>query len=457
MDRGFRRMAYTRYGSTCLVTVVASRKEAETVRDTLMGLVTRHGLATFQNAPPQGPRRGPLRGPLPKPGWAQDPWVPAPGHGAVPGRRVWGPRGAKGAGGASKPPATALTPWHPGGRGRLPVLPIPPVAALAREGVLFLGRRIVQRPPVMAAPASRAPRGPGPRDPEGPRRRAGVSLRVPVGALIDGLRSRGFFRGPGANPAQGKGFAAQRAFQPTAQRAVVNRRHGAILAVYRRVGRGLMAYYRRAANRRALGALLRGLTHSCALTLALKGKARRAAQAYRAYGPTLAVPGRPATALTWTPRRPSRCPWPQTRIRPEVPPRTRRPATPWASGSAHGGEAEAESGSEKAEAAPGSEPGSEPESEGAEAEGLTPGQALALDRVWSVKDTWTPRSGGRMVRKGPRPMASYLGLLVPFHRPRPTPRERPVVGRVPASNGPQRPRLGGPKGSKGPKGVGRVG
>ena len=280
---------------------------------------------------------------------------------------------------------TAPRPWRTGdgATGEVPVLAVPPVAACTRRGILFLGR-VVQ------------PWGPTPPPGREGAFRAGFAL--PTAALIDGLRSRGFFRAPGRGPGTAQGFAASPSFMPTAQRAVAYRPHARILAVYRRMGAALGAYYRRlgAGGRAALAALLRGLTHSCALTLALKYKRRSAAAAYAAFGPHLAVPGqagRPEASLALaTSAGRLQAAW------------TRAPSGPG------------------------------PDGLDPARDRITPGQALALDRVWSPRDLATPTSGGRLKARGPRPMASYLGVL------------RPPVRRL---KGPK-----APKGLQGPPGPG---
>jgi len=381
---GGARVAYVRHAHTVLVTGTGPRAEGVAVRAALQRALTAHLGVTFAlrdpfpslrglpRGPPKGPPRRPQGGPRRAP--PRDPWGPQPGARGMPGRRVprapGGPERGLRRGSAPGGPVTARRPWRTGdgATGEAPVLAVPPVVPCTRRGILFLGR-VVQ------------PWGPGaPGVGRGGALRAGFAL--PTAALIDGLRSRGFFRAPGRGPGTAQGFAASPSFMPTAQRAVAYRPHARILAVYRRVGTALGAYYRRvgAGGRAALAALLRGLTHSCALTLALKYKRPSAAAAYTAFGPHLAVPGhagRPEASLTL-----------------------------------------ATSAGRLAARRRG------PDGDG---DRVTPGQALALDRVWSPKDLATPVSGGRLGTRGPRPMASYLGVL------------RPPV-RSPGARGPRGPR-----------------
>ena len=364
------RVAYVRHAHRVLVTGTGPRAEGVAVRAALQQALTAHLGVTFALTDPSDPGPG---APAGSPS-ATDPWAPRPG---AEGPRALGPfrprsvRRGKGRGSAPAGPVTGRRPWRTGdgATGMAPILAVPPVVPCTRRGILFLGR-VVQpwgprRGPPRGARASREGGFPF---------RAGFAL--PTAALIDGLRSRGFFRAPGRGPGTAQGFAASPSFMPTAQRAVVYRPHARILAVYRRVGRALGAYYRRlgVGGRTALAALLRGLTHSCALTLALKTKRPSAAAAYAAFGPHLAVAG------------------PGGRFGPSL------------------SSLSLATSAKRLSARRARRGGPDPDSEG---DRVTPGQALALDRVWSPRDLATPTSGGRLRTRGPRPMASYLGVLRP--------------------------------------------
>lgn len=107
-----------------------------------------------------------------------------------------------------------------------------------------------------------------------------VSLHAPIDEIYAKLKSRGFVKGSGNHGG----------LTPTGLGRLVNMDHADILAYYNSVGRGVLNYYSFADNRKSLGSVVRALQMSCARTLALKYKLRRAAQVFKRYGKLLRDP-----------------------------------------------------------------------------------------------------------------------------------------------------------------------
>lgn len=77
---------------------------------------------------------------------------------------------------------------------------------------------------------------------------------------------------------------------PTACRRVVNLDHADILRFFNQKVRGILNYYSFVDNKKSLGSVIHGLKHSCALTLALKFKARHRFKMFARFGKTLRCP-----------------------------------------------------------------------------------------------------------------------------------------------------------------------
>jgi group II intron reverse transcriptase/maturase len=71
---------------------------------------------------------------------------------------------------------------------------------------------------------------------------------------------------------------------PTALRRMVNYDHSDIIGFFNLKIRGILNYYSFVDNAKSLGALVHGLKHSCALTLALKYKLRERSKVFKKYG-----------------------------------------------------------------------------------------------------------------------------------------------------------------------------
>jgi group II intron reverse transcriptase/maturase len=71
---------------------------------------------------------------------------------------------------------------------------------------------------------------------------------------------------------------------PTALRRIVNYDHSDIIRFFNSKIRGILNYYSFVDNAKSLGTLVRGLKHSCALTLTLKYKLRVRSKVFKKYG-----------------------------------------------------------------------------------------------------------------------------------------------------------------------------
>jgi len=71
---------------------------------------------------------------------------------------------------------------------------------------------------------------------------------------------------------------------PTALKRMVNYDHSDIIGFFNSKIRGILNYYSFVDNAKSLGALVHGLKHSCALTLALKYKLRKRSKVFKKYG-----------------------------------------------------------------------------------------------------------------------------------------------------------------------------
>lgn len=105
-----------------------------------------------------------------------------------------------------------------------------------------------------------------------------VILKAPIEKILEKATLNGFFK-----KRHGK-------FIPTYVGRCINLDHQDILRYYNSVIRGVLNYYSFANNRKSLGSFVHGLKLSCARTLALKYKLRRASQAYRRFGNKLKSP-----------------------------------------------------------------------------------------------------------------------------------------------------------------------
>nr|ACD85984.1 putative reverse-transcriptase protein [Volvox carteri f. nagariensis]ACX84835.1 putative reverse-transcriptase-like protein [Volvox carteri f. nagariensis]ACY06074.1 putative reverse-transcriptase-like protein [Volvox carteri f. nagariensis] len=103
-----------------------------------------------------------------------------------------------------------------------------------------------------------------------------LSLHAPMDKIIARLVSKGFLNRTNLGKVKA-----------TAKRNMVNMDHADIIMFYNSMINGILNYYSFADNRSSLGSIVRLLTHSCALTLALKYKLRTAAKAYHMFGTNL--------------------------------------------------------------------------------------------------------------------------------------------------------------------------
>lgn len=71
---------------------------------------------------------------------------------------------------------------------------------------------------------------------------------------------------------------------------MVNMDHADIVRYYNSITRGILGYYSFCDNHKSLGAIVHGLKHSCALTLALKYKLRHRSKVFKKFGSFLREP-----------------------------------------------------------------------------------------------------------------------------------------------------------------------
>jgi group II intron reverse transcriptase/maturase len=99
-------------------------------------------------------------------------------------------------------------------------------------------------------------------------------LKAPIKLLFERATLNGFFK------------KRNNEFVPISVGRCINWEHESILRYYNSVICGILNYYSFANNHKSLGSLIHGLKFSCARTLALKYKLRRASQVFRRFGPT---------------------------------------------------------------------------------------------------------------------------------------------------------------------------
>lgn len=105
-----------------------------------------------------------------------------------------------------------------------------------------------------------------------------VQLYAPIKSIFEKATLNGFFKKRDGN------------YIPTYVGRCINLDHQDILRYYNSVIRGVLNYYSFANNKKSLGAFVHGLKLSCARTLALKYKVRRASQIYKRFGSLLRAP-----------------------------------------------------------------------------------------------------------------------------------------------------------------------
>lgn len=107
-----------------------------------------------------------------------------------------------------------------------------------------------------------------------------VSLHAPISKILKRLIERRYLK-YNANGSM---------VLPTARKSLVNLDHADILMVYNSVTYGILNYFSFADNRSSLKSIVRLIQRSCALTLALKYKARTIAKIFKRFGRTLMCP-----------------------------------------------------------------------------------------------------------------------------------------------------------------------